>query len=43
LFACADNLLRECSANGWESADVDSAISQRERLIRYAAKNRVLD
>lgn len=43
LIACADDLLRECSANGWKSADVDSAISQRERLIRHAAKNRRLD
>ena len=40
LIACADDLLQECSANGWESADVDSVMSQRERLIHYVAKNR---
>lgn len=42
LIACSDDLLQQCSANGWESADVDSVILQRERLIHYAAKNRSL-
>lgn len=42
LIACADDLLQECSAKGWVSADVDSVILQRERLIHYAAKNRRL-
>jgi hypothetical protein len=35
LIACSDGLLQECSAKGWESADVDSVILQRERLIHY--------
>jgi hypothetical protein len=42
LIACSDDLLQECSTNGWESTDVDSVILQRERLIHYAVKNRSL-
>lgn len=34
------DLLQECLAKSWESADVDSVILQRERLIHYIAKNR---
>jgi hypothetical protein len=42
LIACSDDLLQECSEKGWASADIDSVISQRERLIHYAAKDRSL-
>lgn len=40
LIACADDLLRECLAKGWESADIDFATLQRERLITVAAGER---
>jgi len=40
LIACSDDLLQECSSNGWESADVDSVLLQRKRLIHRVNKNR---
>lgn len=38
LIVCADKLLLACAANGWKSADVDSVISLRERLIRVGSR-----
>jgi hypothetical protein len=40
LLNCSGELLHECSAKGWESTDVDSVISKRERLIQYVGKDR---
>ena len=40
LIECSGDVLEQCSKNGWRSGDVESIISQRERLIHYGAKNR---
>jgi hypothetical protein len=40
LLTCSGDLLDECSARGWESTDVDSVMSNRERLIHYVDEGR---
>lgn len=38
LITCSKLLLTECSANGWESTDIDSVIRHSERLIQCVSK-----
>ena len=39
LLTCSGELLHECLAKGWQSTDVDSVVSKRERLIQYVGKD----
>lgn len=43
LTVCSDNLLLECTANGWKSADIDSVVSLRERLLRVGGGTRAVN
>jgi CheY-like chemotaxis protein len=40
LIQASEAILQTCAENDWISADVDSLVLQRERLIHYKAKHR---